>query len=430
MLLHHPVELLGVLLAGLLVPLKQAAEVERALQRRVAMVGSSVLLAGPHNITLIHSVQWEHLNGTASHTILQYERHNLTIHMPYIARAHLHASNGSLLLEDLQESDSGIYRVTVNRAERESLTVLLDVLKPVSHPQLWSRGLVAKASGEVLCEVAEGRADTFTWKKDGQMLPPDRSYHLSGSLSVLHLRVAKKSDCGSYSCNASNGISWQETSLNVTVAGLSPPLQDVLRISVVAVVFAAVSGWGIIFPVCQSEKLRIRGELWRWLSAYTCGLVCISSILAGTAGILWMREEGPSIAVIVPEIFLLYVIVITFLVAFTVTFQPTKLIQLKSTAAQRTMGYAAPGGVLLVVVTSSFHMKNIHQRHEEGCTAFMDVTTLVVSTAAVLALPILAIFLCYHTTQGWLQEHDSSCADKERSFEMSLPISMDPDLTS
>ncbi|XP_040555187.1 uncharacterized protein LOC422295 isoform X4 [Gallus gallus] len=427
MLLHHPVELLGVLLAGLLVPLKQAAEVESALQRRVAMVGSSVLLAGPHNITLIHSVQWEHLNGTASHTILQYERHNLTIHMPYIARAHLHASNGSLLLEDLQESDSGIYRVTVNRAERESLTILLDVLKPVSHPQLWSRGLVAKASGEVLCEVAEGRADTFTWKKDGQMLPPDRSYHLSGSLSVLHLRVAKKSDCGSYSCNASNGISWQETSLNVTVAGLSPPLQDVLRISVVAVVFAAVSGWGIIFPVCQSEKLRI----------------------------------SPSIAVIVPEIFLLYVIVITFLVAFTVTFQPTKLIQLKSTAdlitsvpshagspcppveahsdisslsfpwpAQRTMGYAAPGGVLLVVVTSSFHMKNIHQRHEEGCTAFMDVTTLVVSTAAVLALPILAIFLCYHTTQGWLQEHDSSCADKERSFEMSLPISMDPDLTS
>ncbi|XP_031410524.1 uncharacterized protein LOC104912189 isoform X2 [Meleagris gallopavo] len=413
----------------MLVPLKQAAEVERALQRRVAMVGSSVLLAGPLNVTLIHSIQWEHLNGTASHTILQYERHNLTIHTPYIARAHLHASNGSLLLDDLQESDSGIYRVTVNQAEKESLSILLDVLKPVSHPQLWSSGLVARASGEVLCEVAEGRADIFTWKKDGQMLPPDRSYHLSGSLSVLHLRMVKKSDCGSYSCNASNGISWQETSLNVTVAGLSPPLQDVLRISVVALVFAAVSGWGIIFPVCQSEKLRIRGELWRWLSAYTCGLVCISSILAGTAGLLWMREEGPSIAVILPEIFLLYVTVITFFVASTVTFQPTKLIQLKSTAAQRTMGYAAPGGVLLVVLTSSFQMKNIHQRHEEGCAAFMDVTTLAVSTAAVLALPILAIFLCYHTTQGWLQEHDSNCADKERSFEMSLPISKDPDLT-
>jgi len=39
--------------------------------------------------------------------------------------------------------------------------------------------------------------------------------------------------------------------------GLSPPLQDVLRVAVVAVVFAAVSGWGLIFPVCQSDKLRI-----------------------------------------------------------------------------------------------------------------------------------------------------------------------------
>lgn len=34
------------------------------------------------------------------------------------------------------------------------------------------------------------------------------------------------------------------------------------------------------------------GELWRWLSAYTCGLVCVASVLAGTAGVLWMREEG------------------------------------------------------------------------------------------------------------------------------------------
>lgn len=61
--------------------------------------------------------------------------------------------------------------------------------------------------------------DTITWKKDGQALPRGRGFHVSGSLSILHLRAVKKSDCGSYSCNASNGISWQETSLNVTVSG-------------------------------------------------------------------------------------------------------------------------------------------------------------------------------------------------------------------
>uniref|UniRef100_A0A8B9EFP0 Ig-like domain-containing protein n=1 Tax=Anser cygnoides TaxID=8845 RepID=A0A8B9EFP0_ANSCY len=336
MQLHHPIELLGtswMFLAGLLVPLQQAVEAEGALQRRVVVVGSSVLLAGPADAVHIHSAQWEYLNGTVSRAIVQYNEgsHNVAIHPPYVGRALFHPSNGSLLLEDLQESDSGIYKVTFNLAERESLKILLDVLKPVSRPQLWSSGLVAKATGEVLCEVVEGRVDTITWKKDGQALPQGRGFYVSGNLSILHLRAVKKSDCGSYSCNASNGISWQETSLNVTVAGLSPPLKDVLRIAVVAVVFAAVSGWGLIFPVCQSEKLRIRGELWRWLSAYTCGLVCVSSILAGTAGLLWMREEGPSIAIILPEIVLLYVIVVTFLVAANVTFQPTKLIQLKST---------------------------------------------------------------------------------------------------
>ncbi|KAM6057161.1 uncharacterized protein LJ206_015321 isoform 2-T2 [Theristicus caerulescens] len=381
---------------GLLVLLQQAAEATGPLERKAAAVGSSVLLPGPDNVTHIYSMRWEYLNGTSSHAILQYYRgsHNPAVHAPYTGRAIFHPSNGSLLLEDVQEGDSGIYKVTVNVGDRESLKILLEVLKPVSRPRLRSSALMARATGEVQCEVAEGRVDTIAWKKDGQPLPPDRGFHLSDSLSVLYLRLAKKSDCGSYSCNASNGISWQESSLNVAIAGLSPSLQHVLRIAVVAVVFAAVSGWGLIFPVCQSEKLRIRGELWRWLSAYTCGLVCIASILAGTAGILWMREEGPSIAIILPEIVLTYVIVVTFLVSATVTFQPTKLIQLKSKTAQRTMGYAAPGGVVSVVLTTSFLIKNIHHRHEEGCTEFVDMTALTVSTAAVSALPLLAIFLC------------------------------------
>ncbi|NWZ28122.1 HECA2 protein, partial [Asarcornis scutulata] len=189
--------------------------------RRVVVVGSSVQLAGPADAVHIHSARWEFLNGSVSRAVVQYDEgsHYVAIHPPYVGRALFHPPNGSLLLEDLQESDSGIYKVTINLAERESLKVLLDVLKPVSRPQLWSSGLVAKATGEVLCEVVEGRVDTITWKKDGQALPRGRGFHVSGSLSILHLRAVKKSDCGSYSCNASNGISWQETSLNVTVAG-------------------------------------------------------------------------------------------------------------------------------------------------------------------------------------------------------------------
>ncbi|NWZ55835.1 HECA2 protein, partial [Haliaeetus albicilla] len=188
---------------------------------KAAAVGSSVLLPGPDNITHIYSTRWEYLDGTSSRTILQYYRgsHDPAICTPYAGRAVFHPSNGSLLLEDVQESDSGIYKVTVNAGDRESLKILLEVLKPVSRPQLRSSSLVAQATGEVLCDVVKGRVDAITWKKDGQPLPPDRGFYLSDSFSVLYLRSAKKSDCGSYSCNASNRISWQETSLNVTVAG-------------------------------------------------------------------------------------------------------------------------------------------------------------------------------------------------------------------
>ncbi|KAG6926765.1 hypothetical protein G0U57_011505, partial [Chelydra serpentina] len=87
------------------------------------------------------------------------------------------------------------------------------------------------------------------WKKDGKPLPQERDFHFSKNLRILNIPEGQKSDCGSYSCNVSNEISWQESSLNLTIAG---------------------------------------GELWRWLSAYTHGLVCVSSILVHAAALLWM----------------------------------------------------------------------------------------------------------------------------------------------
>ncbi|XP_032928315.1 uncharacterized protein LOC117002885 isoform X2 [Catharus ustulatus] len=389
MLLCRPAELLGttwVLLAGLLLPFPPALEAAGPVHRAAA-VGSSVLFPGLENITHSDSMCWEFLNGSGPHPILQHHGGILApaIHAPYAGRAVFHPSNGSLLLEDVQESDSGTYRVT---GDRESLEIQLEVLKPVSHPQLWTSSLVAGATGQVLCEVAEGRVDIITWRKDGQPLAPDGVSQLSSSHSVLYLRPAKRSDCGSYSCNASNRISWQETSLEVTIEGLSARLKYALRMAVVAVIFAVISAWGLIIPVCQSQKLRIRGDLWRWLSSYTCGLVCIACILDGTTGVLWMWEEGPSVAVILPGITLSYLTVVTFLVAITVIFQPTDFSHLKS-------------------------------KKEEGCTEFMDVTILVATTAVVAALPLLAIGLCYQRTQGWHKDHEDSWADKVSSFKMS-----------
>ncbi|NXB24971.1 HECAM protein, partial [Rhagologus leucostigma] len=186
-------------------------------------VGSSVLLPGLDGVTHSDSVQWEFRNGSGSRSILRHRggAHRPAIHAPYAGRALFHPSNGSLVLEDVQESDSGTYRVTVSTGDRKSLEIRLEVLQPMSRPQLQTSTLLARATGKIVCEVAEGRVDNITWKKDGRPLPPARAAQLSGSRSVLYLRPAQGSDCGSYSCNASNGISWQETSLKVTVEGLT-----------------------------------------------------------------------------------------------------------------------------------------------------------------------------------------------------------------
>ncbi|NXH25660.1 CD48 protein, partial [Myiagra hebetior] len=191
--------------------------------RATAPVGSSVLLPGPDSVTHSDSVQWEFRSGSSSQTILQHHggAQPPAIHGPYAGRAIFHPSNGSLTLEDVQESDSGTYRVTVSTGDRKSLEIQLEVLQPVPRPRLRTSALLARATGEIVCEVAEGRVDNITWKKDGQPLPPGRVSQLSGSRSALLLRPAQRSDCGSYSCNASNGMSWQETSLDVTIEGVS-----------------------------------------------------------------------------------------------------------------------------------------------------------------------------------------------------------------
>ena len=78
---------------------------------------------------------------------------------------------------------------------------------------------LAGSSIELVCVVPEGTVASISWKKEGRPLPPEKCHLLSGNITVLQLRNREKSDCGSYSCNVSNVISWKEAALNLTVPG-------------------------------------------------------------------------------------------------------------------------------------------------------------------------------------------------------------------
>ncbi|NXG43339.1 PSG9 protein, partial [Psilopogon haemacephalus] len=188
--------------------------------RRVSIVGSSVLLEAP-NIPNANLTDWEVTRGATTDFILQYYAVDQapTIYSIYQGRVLFYPSNGSILLQGLQETDSGLYRATVDLMHDKARMTLLKVIKPVPQPELLSSSNLAGSSIELLCVVPKGMEVSIVWKKGGHPLPPEKLCLLSENNTVLRIRSGEKADCGSYSCNVSNEISWKETTMDLTVTG-------------------------------------------------------------------------------------------------------------------------------------------------------------------------------------------------------------------
>ncbi|NXA32583.1 HMCN1 protein, partial [Eudromia elegans] len=188
--------------------------------RRVVAEGSSVLLHAP-DIENINLTEWEYIKGTTPVLILQYyaDSQSPTIYSAYEGRVTFHVENSSLLLQNLQESDSGVYKATVDLMQDKARTTFLQVIKTVPQPKIQgSSGLVGSPI-QLFCTVSKGRVDAISWKKDGHPLPAERCYHVHENGAVLQIEKGERADCGSYSCNVSNEVSWKEAELNVMVTG-------------------------------------------------------------------------------------------------------------------------------------------------------------------------------------------------------------------
>uniref|UniRef100_A0A8C8VNX3 Ig-like domain-containing protein n=1 Tax=Pelusios castaneus TaxID=367368 RepID=A0A8C8VNX3_9SAUR len=190
--------------------------------RVVEAVGCTVVLPGPDHIDTTGTVQWEYKenkNDSALSVVLYYvELKNLNIFPSYKDRVVFNTSSWSLELK-LQLGDRGLYRLRRQEEEMSGKWIQLDVLEPLSKPEVWWNSSLVGSTIEMVCNVTVGMVDSYQWRKNGQPIPRNERYHLSQNNRVLHILKATKSDSGRYSCKITNEVSQNETSRELIING-------------------------------------------------------------------------------------------------------------------------------------------------------------------------------------------------------------------
>uniref|UniRef100_A0A6I8NCU2 Ig-like domain-containing protein n=2 Tax=Ornithorhynchus anatinus TaxID=9258 RepID=A0A6I8NCU2_ORNAN len=369
----------------------------KAEERKAAAVGSSVLFLAPDIPSTIEIIQWEFINSLPLHVIVEYNSRDrsITVYPPFNDRVHFSPSNGSLVLNNVQKNDSGIYKAVINLDEQKARKTKLDVLEPVSLIQVRSSTRRAGSVIELSCGAKGDSIDSFEWKKDGQPLPAERCYQLPGNRSVLFIMEGKKLDCGIFSCNASNEISWLESSLSLIIEGISPSLHLVQNLCATTLILVVVVGAGFIVHHYQVET---HGSDERVIRYFICihGLLALSAILLFSAAVKWMEEKGPSAVFILLTLALIGVAVVAFTMFMVGACHPEKFPQLQTKKSTHIiLDFITRGGVILLLASACFLITNIQELQEEGCSQHGNLATAFVITSVVmLVVACLVLLLC------------------------------------
>ncbi|XP_053931422.1 uncharacterized protein LOC128853129 isoform X2 [Cuculus canorus] len=361
-------------------------------ERRYTAEGSSILMHAP-DIKNISFIQWEYLSPTSSALILQHyaDSQSLTIYPAYQGRVTFYQKNGSILLQGLEETDSGTYKATVDLMQDKARTTLLKVIKPVPQPELQCTSNLAGSPIELVCLVPEGvEVFSISWKKDGRPLPAEKCYLLSENITVLWIRNGEKSDCGTYSCNISNMISWKEATLNLMVTGLTPPLHHAQRLVIVALMFTTVSAISFIIQLFHRFEAR------KPVILFAHGFLCISSLLLLAASIIWMLEEGFSAAFILLALFCLVGVIGSTEVAAAAVRPASPRYHKIKIWHKVSQNSTAPTTLIVNLLFTTLLLHNVQKLHERGCSEAVHLTASCGFAAVAIFIMLLLLLLWYH----------------------------------
>ncbi|XP_021261735.1 hepatocyte cell adhesion molecule-like isoform X2 [Numida meleagris] len=399
------------------------------VERKFAAEGSSVMMHAPA-ISNVNITEWEYIEGSTPKFILQYYAHQQApiIYSAYQGRVVFYQTNGSLLLQQLREADSGVYKATVDLMQEKARTTILEVIKPVPQPELLKNSNLNDSFIELTCLMPNGTMAAVSWKKDGRPLP-HKNYQLLQDTTVLWIKKGEKSNCGSYSCNVSNAVSWKEATFNLTITGLSPPLHDALRMTVSALVLAVIAAISFVIWLLPEKHRLVEARI--WLTLPIIGLLGVSCLLLFVTSVTWMQEEGPSAAFILHGLYFLAAVMTMVLVAMI---SQCRLEALTCCPAQTCRHVILCSSAMMLGVNLSFSCLLLHdfqQVHERGCSEPVDVIASCICT--VLAALLLLLFsFCYHkkkvdamhskqTTSIRVKEGQGLNQDKKSSLSLQHP---------
>ncbi|XP_078073560.1 hepatic and glial cell adhesion molecule-like [Mustelus asterias] len=183
----------------------------------VAASGSSILFPGTDEG--FDDLHWEFSSKLLP--ILDYGKGYEEIYDQYKTRVGFSKSNGSLLLKDLHEADSGNYKMTVDLDPSRTRILTLAVLDPLSTPNIFRNGSIESGTVTLICVVQSGRANSVRWTRGGLALPDDERYWLLEDNSTLTISSVQASDSGYYTCTFENLVSRSNNSYQLTIKGLA-----------------------------------------------------------------------------------------------------------------------------------------------------------------------------------------------------------------
>ncbi|XP_053475429.1 uncharacterized protein LOC128604360 [Ictalurus furcatus] len=142
----------------------------------------------------------------------------------FMNRLHWVSQRGFFALSDLRTDDSGLYTVVSTKEPKGRQDYQLEVYERVSAPQVKNADSSSSEFCSLLCSVRNVRGLKLDLYEDDVLLKHTSSSSASDTTLNLHLEI-KNTDNHTFSCVASNRVSTEKTTIDIThYCSLNPGL--------------------------------------------------------------------------------------------------------------------------------------------------------------------------------------------------------------